>query len=845
VNLVSLVSRLPGGNVVRLGSPRCTNDTAGGKARRLSELLRAGYRVPRGQVVTLRALSTYCAHNRVRLDGPSEHVARGILAGSFPAGLLEELYGAFDQLACDTIAIRSSGLGEDGSLRSMAGQLKTFLNVPPREALDRIKQCWSAAFNPAAVAYAKRHGISQHWRMAVLLQEQVDASHAGVLFTLDPTLRSSERMVLEWVEGVGEPLVSGHVTPERAYLRRKSFELPENLPAALQAVLPELHRAALELERQQREPLDIEWCVDGGGLHWLQARPITGLAKHNSVVWTNVNMIENFPAPLTPFTWSVVDRFFKAYLSSGLRAFGTSERQSNAQSPLLDQMTGVHCGRVYYNLTSWHALLGLAPCADYLRRCLDDYIGHSIPLTATNAMDVSRHKRVGRFWLQVARGRWRARAGLDDLEREFEQARQRWRAVPYAERELAELVTLIEDIFGFVEHRYAPAVMADFFAMVFPATLKALALRWAPERPGLALELLHGVEVPTTEAVRLMREIARQIDMDGLLRSLLFSGQYDELETTLPQRTRHLFERFFSRFGSRCYNGGLLTFPTFEERHELFWDLIKKCCDDSVRYPWPGVAKARRDVRTPALAALPAWQRAVLTRLLVDVDRALALRERGRLVQSMIFGELRQILLQIGQRLAAWLPSADDVFFLELSEVLALTRGKLHSYQLLSELVVLRRRAHEHNATLEPAELVILDRGQQLGGCPANTDAAPTVATRFLAGDAVAGGRCRGRARVIVHADDWHRLQSGDVLVTRTTDPGWMPLFLLASGLILEKGGMLSHGAIVARELGIPAVVGIADATRKISDGSWVDVDGHSGEVCVLDDENAGVTARV
>ena len=235
-----------------------------------------------------------------------------------------EILGWVESLPFEWFAVRSSSTTEDSMDFSMAGQYDTFLNTPARSVPDNVKKCWAGMFNDAVIAYSKKNNLPVSHRMGVVLQRQMDPVYAGVLFTMDPLTKSTDHLIVEWVDGLGDKLVSGEVNPERLYIQRllPQVHSDENMEEYLAASLQQLADLALKAETQYHHPVDIEWCVDDSGVYVLQVRPVTGLTGDDINVWTNVNMAENFPRALTPFTWSIVDTFYTYYIKNILRMFG-------------------------------------------------------------------------------------------------------------------------------------------------------------------------------------------------------------------------------------------------------------------------------------------------------------------------------------------------------------------------------------------------------------------------------------------------------------------------------------------------------------------------------------------
>ncbi|HAK59034.1 MAG TPA: hypothetical protein DCO77_01455, partial [Nitrospiraceae bacterium] len=398
----------------------------------------AGFPVPDAHVVTDEALKAFCAHNGIALDArhsDHEDVADRIRNGEFPPAVSKAIEHALDRLPAPTYAVRSSSVAEDGQDFSMAGQFETCLRVSKDDVPEMIKKCWASLFNPSVAAYSGRSATTVAKDMGVIVQTQIDSRYSGVLFSLDPLRKTTDSMVIEWVEGLGEKLVSGRVTPERITARRSSPVFPAQISVQLRGALEQLCTLTRQAEQLFGQPVDIEWCCDDAGLHLLQARPITALARDSHVIWSNVNMTENFPHPLTPLAWSVVERFYTYYVRSALRLFGWTGAELEQAKSIIGNLTGIHGGRIYYNLTNWYEMLHFFPIGPQLVRFLDNYIGQNVPLgfeSSTGNHWAHRERRyfaTSLFWLRLYRIVMTAQRHLDRFEMKFYAQRRQWRHI--------------------------------------------------------------------------------------------------------------------------------------------------------------------------------------------------------------------------------------------------------------------------------------------------------------------------------------------------------------------------------------------------------------------------------
>jgi pyruvate,water dikinase len=840
--------------IVILGAEaRTSGAELGFKAVRLADIARLGLAVPEAFALTAGAFCEFCGANGIRLsEGRPEQLAKRIRAGTFPAALRDELRERLAALPGLTVAVRSSALSEDGAACSMAGQLETFLDVRREDVPEKVRACWAGLFGPAVLAYAAKHGMAPATEMGVIVQRQIHPRYAGVLFTLDPVTGSADHFVIEWVEGLGDALVSGTVTPERIRVSRRSPVVPGGLVPDLAAALGQLVAHAAAVERQVGCPVDIEWCVEGTKLFLLQARPVTAAMARDAVVWTSTNMSENFPKPLTPFTWSIVDEFYTRYVWSLTRMLGVRDPALGTRHSPIHRLTGVQGGRVCYNIRSWYELLEtyVPGGGGALRRGLDHYIGQHVPVPLDAGERGTRARRAGplawiAFWSRLVFHLVRGRRCLARFERMFLAYRRALRLPSYDSLAAPALMQRLDALFeDFVARHWHRQCIADLSVLVFPGLLDALLERWAAPsgqqaRTGaVSARLLRQPGTSGTEAVAIIARMAEGIGAHSDLTALLEARRHAELGDVLPAPLRDLYADFMERFGSRCYNECMIVSPTFEERPDLFWDLVEKYRRA------PRAAGGSRsggphevDPAAGVLRTLPRGRRLVVRLVLGRARRAIALREQGRLVQSLLFGEVRRLALALGEKLVrlGHLRATEDVFYLHTAELRDLCAGKFLFPETLPDLIALRRRALERCEEREPPECFVAPEGAYFR---ARDPGASSPEGSTLRGVGASGGRARGTARVVLDpARDG--FEPGDILVARSTDPGWTALFAIAGALVLERGGILSHGAIVAREFGVPAVVGVEGITRRLRGGEQVSVDGDTGEVVILEAEES------
>lgn len=777
------------------GTPGVVADL-GGKGASLARMIAAGQPVPRTAVVPIPEyrrfvgdpdLAAYLGELVASTSPPiAEDVDRHFLAAPFPDGLEDALRSTVPSLGA-RIAVRSSASSEDSRQRSFAGQYRSLLDVATSgdDLLRAVRLVWASLWHPAPWAYRRAWGIAHaDAAMAVVLMQMVPAEESGVLFTIDPGGSASEVRV-EVVSGLGESLVSGQRTPD-VWLLDRSGSLA--LAAGAPDYLRPLRAAALELESAEGVPLDIEWAWDGRQLWLVQSRPITvGVAEGDGFdtpvddhELTSEGISEMLPGVLPPLRWSVA-------------------------SALVDE--------------AFRNILGSL---------------HALPDGATSAHAF------------VRRVRGRAALDLDLLKRAAD-------AIPGA-----SAADIEAQYFADAAPTSEPPEHASFLR-VLRRDLLAMATRRRARFDGdvviAATETIDAAPVALDDLDdrQLLSRRLRLLDLGvramtaELGVAAAAAGAYARVEEVLGRHldgadaARHtqLVTRGAGRAGAPLPGASRSVFagPTWSEAADL---------------PRPSgpsqhadAASARADLEE-LLVADPRWRRTrvlsgqlvdirlhMLRRTIDDATEDLARREQVKAAVLALGGHVRRIHLEAGVRLVArgLIDEVDDVELLDEHEL----RGALLEGAAVPRGVLGRRRRQLIRWMAED-ELPL-----RFTGVPTPVDREPPAGDR-LTGIAASPGRFTGRA-VVVRDPTTGRPPPGSVIVARATDAAWSPLFIDAGAVVVERGGPLSHAAIVARELGLPAVLDVRGATRML-DARLVTVDGAAGVVVVHDEEPAAPDAE-
>jgi phosphohistidine swiveling domain-containing protein len=774
----------------------------GGKGANLRRLATLAMPVPRGFVITTDAYRAFATANKLELlvDSDPASLPARIIQAPLPADLRAAILAGYEQLGIGAVAVRSSGTAEDLATASFAGQHDTFLNVVGSEAvLTAVQACWASLWTPRAVAYRRQRDWVQPVALAVVVQEMVPAEAAGVTFTANPVTGNRDETTISAVRGLGERLVSGEGMADEWVVRGMGADAlavcqrhAENAITEEQALA--VAALARRIERSFGAPQDVEWAIDGNGnLFVLQARPMTALPEPvETVSWRapigsgwmrNFRLGEWLPDPVTPLCESwLLDRIEEGEVASQEHDFGLRPRPP------------------YHVLV--HGWYFSSP------------IGGGLPLRGV-AKAVTRHPRqLAALVLSTNRP--------DLAERPF--------IAPVARRWQNELLPRYQHLVAFSEAQLHSDSPADLIRAI-----DAVA--------SMAGEYLWALSVVGGHAWKAEHALAR------------FCREY------LPERAAHSHQELL--LGLTV--GLPAPYPAAPAHAVQSLDWIRPTLGETQRGPMPTddlverrtrMAENRRsteDACRRALANRPRL-RSRFNKLLALAQRYAILREEQASWFTGGWPFLRCAVLRLGEdlRQRGAIDQVEDVFFLTRAELeWNLELGKVQAgapavADSLPSVVVARRREWERQRRLNPplvlgnplsARLIArATNAMRVPGLEAGSSsgAAGHAGHDVLTGMPASPGTASGPVRVVHGPEDFERFQSGEVLVAQVTTPAWTPLFGRAAAVVTAGGSLAAHASLVAREYGVPAVVGAGDATARLRDGQAVLVDGNRGQVVLL-----------
>ena len=811
----------------------------GGKASGLGRLLSLDTRVPNGFAVSATKL-------------PEEQ---------WPQETRDQFINSIrDLLDTGPIVVRSSALGEDSAERSFAGMFETVLGIDTETgALSAANRCIKSGNTDRVKTYA---GSESSIPVGLVVQAQVDAKVAGVCFTCDPAGKD-QAVVVEAVAGMGNTLVSGQIEPERFrvyFSGTGEWEIPagKEVPFISFEEIKRIAAEAKNLEEKFGHELDMEWALDVNRvIWWLQARPVTvpatsvsyfiqrSFAEANDgpvTVWSNWNVRETMPEPLLPFTWS----FWRDKLLPVVGRHLTGISRKSMILPCLAPLDLIQ-GRIYFNMNAMLAAPFIGPLTTRLITAVDTRAGETLkdlkkrsilrPRTYPGlslSLFFSTLKATCISLLRICR--WlKPEKSMRMLKEDSSAIALRKDISLMTDRELI-------DEFGLWERPECNRLLYGLHMEIMAMGLYVVAKRAFKNHPEAVQVLSTGIPASPTTRI--------SIEIDALIEAAKpFKSLFKESPSTarLLQRLKQeqggsdwlmQFYAFLDNFGHR----GPMEFDLGASRWSDDPTMITETIRSALQFPdrekltirLNGLAKKRKLVLSDALLASPPWRRPVLRWLAHMVERYMPLREAPKHYALIVFQRLRQAALELGKRLEkrGLISAKEEVFYLEIGELAELVEGKELGFDLHDTLEDRKNRytrfKHEVPPDFLRSDGVPVIEEMSFSGQPVEG---------ILRGTAVSGGYAVGPVCVLSEPDPT-ALRQGDIIVMGYADPGWTPLFPHASGIVMEVGGLMCHAAIVARELGIPAVFGIPHATTMLENGQHVTVDGAKGTVTITTEGN-------
>lgn len=763
------------------------------------------------------------------------------------------------------VALRSSASAEDGKNTSFAGQFYTQLNLSLDDIPDAAEQVCTVPKGRGFLEYCEiNHMASEEIQVCAIAQEMVDAELSGVLFTANPQGILNESVVVVG-RGTGENVVEDRTDTTVYYCNRSDglyySEQSGDSPLISEELLMELLGQAdriKEILGSDGDPdteWDIEFAVKGSQIYILQARPITTLQRPDSpVILDNSNIVESYPGITLPLTQSFIrEAYYRVFRSVVLRLTREPGTVAALEDTLRNMVDAAN-GRVYYRISNWYDVILLLPFSGKIIPIWQEMLGVKNK-TVTSHQD----RKIGFFthakvavsfvWLILTCPRL-----MEQLDEYFQEIIAAFEAVDIDRADSGEILAHYKNLLQKVTEKWDLTLVNDMYAFLFTGLLKSrLKARKIPDADMVANRCISGLNgIESMKPVRALEELAAIAVRRGeppRLREIQSGSDYEEYVSSGGILAEKMTD-YIRQYGDRNAEELKLESRTFRTNPELLVQKIlyyaeagigvfdvQSCSDVSSPnrggYIHTGSALDTQFGESHRIQNSEVGQLRGLCRSFAK-KAALGIRnrEKSRLNRSRLYGMMRAMMRKVGENLAAagQIAAGDDIFFLTYEEV----ERAVADGGSLQELVENRRELYQRfgqlpaYARLVFAEKVFDKSPKNIGGMRAAASA------DRLEGIACSGGKARGEV-LLVENPTLQTDTAGKILVAKMTDPGWVFLLAGAAGVIAEKGSLLSHTAIISRELGKPAVVGVENATRLLRNGDLVEVDGDTGQIVVLE----------
>ena len=781
-------------------------------------------------------------------------------------------------------AVRSSSIEEDSSNFSFAGQFETYLYVKKENMLEKIKEVWISSFSNHVMKYRKEGKINNEINVpAVIIQEMVNSEKAGVGFSVNPVNNNYDEVVISGTYGLGTSIVDGDENGDLFIYNKKTKEIKKEIRTKkIRQVLDfenkkikteeinieeeilndsevcELGENIINIEKYYRKPQDMEWAFEKGKLYILQSRPITTLEKtgkktYTTIIWDNSNIVESYPEITLPLTFSFIRKAYSDVYKRFSEITGVPAKVVESYQDVYDNMLGLLKGRVYYNLINWYKLLMLFPNSKGNSKFMEQMMGVKKELSEENLNEnllEAEGKMTGfekfRNKLEKYKAGFTLFMNMFLIEKKAEKFYKiidenlNGKNSDLSNKNIKEL----KKYYKFLENKFLKnweiPIINDFLVMVWFGLSKKMAEKYIKddfEKTHNTLIAQEGNSMISVEPSKYIKKMSLMIKNDKSLK--------DEIGNIINKNEKSLIEIFkltqnaefnstlneyMEKFGDRTVHELKLEAPTLREE-PLF--LIKMIYSLSItenvqEHTKRNILEEQKKIYD-SLKINPI-KKYLLKKTLFYAKKFIRLRENLRYERTKVFGTVRKIMKKMGVHLKNnnLINNEKDVFYLTVDEIFGLVDGSIIDVDL-QKLIELRKEEYKKYQT----EAILPDRFLTRGFLGENfyyEDLAGNsqLDENTLQGTGCSKGIVKGKVKIVLNPMDT-QVEDGDIVVTKSTDPSWVIVFPLLKGLIVEKGSLLSHSAIISREMNIPAIVGVQGATSILKTGDMVQFDGSTG----------------
>ena len=723
-------------------------------------------------------------------------------------------------------SVRSSAIDEDGTNASFAGMMESYLNIKKEALLTCIKRTYLSAFSKKAIEYRKANNLSSiNIKMAVIVQEMVQADASGVLFTINPVTNNPDEFVISAVPGLGDKLVSGEVNSIDYYVNAGNIKGDSTLLS--KEVIMEIVKLGYMILSNTNTFQDIEFCVKDNKVYLLQSRTIVPYKhidiKEKRTIYDNSNIIESYSGTTTMLTFTFARFVYDKIYHQTLKAGHIRPKVINNLSPYLKDMLRFYDNKIYYNLNSWYMLTSIFPGKKNNISYMENMMGVKTKMTKTKHVKMSL---VDLLNLGI-RLKWR----LDHMKKlskkfvdKFDEIVMPYLGHDFEHYNEQELLMKFKYIEENIVDDFTTPIINDVGAMMYYGKLTKYVKKLNIEDVDgyISNKVSKQGNVESTKSAPLYLAIVEKINANKDIKDDFKYLDIDELvdkyhyDSVLTKP----IEEYISKFGPRVMDELKLETLTLFEDPSFLYQMLKNTVIN-------GLSVKQTEETTIEEPKLNIFKKIKLNYLLRKTKYFIKNRELLRIRRTYLYSVIRRIYIKMGKLFFEkdLLSNPRDIFHLKKEEIEMVVNNELDKLRNLKEIVNKRKTTLEENKDKKTYNRIVFYGNNKLF---IETEKSKDGVLRGIPSGA---GVVRGKIKYVT--DPSTANLNNEIMLAKRTDPGWVMLFPMCKGMIVERGSILSHSAVVARELGIVAVVGVEDATTILKDGMDVTVDGIKGEIII------------
>ena len=769
-------------------------------------------------------------------------------------------------------AVRSSASLEDGTQHSFAGVFESYLDVSYDEITRKMELVSTSIHAPRVVEYLKNAGITEELKMSVVVQEMIASEVSGVAFGINPVTGDLNTKVINSVFGLGESLVSGDITADTYYLKNQTIEssiadkgfqylgtdrgvekvaLETSKSSERSLTDTQIYEVAEVLERLDLlfgAAQDIEFCYFQNQLYVLQSRPITTFNEADYILWDNSNIIESYPGITTPFTFSFIEKMYEMVYKQLVGLMGVEQKEIERNTLVFENTLGLVRGRVYYNLLSWYKMLAMVPGYSLNAQFMETMMGVKERFDLKEKYQMSKGKawfRIVLMLFKMIRLQVNLPKERDKFYKQVAEKLTKYHAIDYSILSSKQIV----EHYVALEHdlllKWKAPLVNDFFSMIWFGMLKKKVAELVPEEINLHNDLLCGSkDIISVEPIHQIFDLVHNIKQDSKVEQLFLTNTAYEVWNSLQSSEEYSsaliqINKYLNTFGDRCVGELKLESISYVQDPSAFVKLIQsylKNHSSNIKQV-SGIEIPIRE-RAETLVFEKLKNKGFLTRWwfnrVLSLARAhVSNRENLRYERTKAFGLVRKIINALGLKLEEenQIEHHIDVFYLELNEVKSLVEKPLDS--AIKSLISTRKSTFESYKSQQIPQQRFFTYGKVFSDEYIYSAEKLEVLTGDLSGIGCCPGIVEAKVTVVHHPEEVESLNQ-TMLVTNSTDPGWVTLFPSCAAIIVERGSLLSHSAIVSREMGIPCIVNVNHLLRTLKTGDTIRMNGSTGEIKII-----------